>query len=368
MIRHPLQPFDARTVTPGDLGTPGDPSPSIPPHWQGACAAAGPRRRSRHSYRRRCPRPPRRDIDLAALIALLTHPAKGFLKQRLDVGIRYEEDDPSDALPVELDALEKWGVGNRLLRDRLAGISEADCRQAEWRRGVLPPGPLGVRALEDVMDDLRPLVDRTAELRAKPRRSVDVTATLEDGRQLRGTVSGLHDTTLVGVSFSKLGAAARLKAWINVVALTAADPDTPWAAATVGRGRVGKPQCATLTPLTHQQATEVLEQLVELYELGLREPLPIPIKSAAEYALTRFGGADPPEAHARAKTIWTSGKYPGEDDDGAHLQVWGRRVPFDTLLTALRPDEVAGGEPDRFAELATRLWFPLLEHEQRAIL
>ena len=96
----------------------------------------------------------------------------------MDVGVRFEEDDPSDALPVELDALEKWGVGNRLLRDRLAGISEADCRQAEWRRGVLPPGPLGLRTLEAVLDELRPLVDKTAALRAKPRRTVDVTADL----------------------------------------------------------------------------------------------------------------------------------------------------------------------------------------------
>ena len=112
----------------------------------------------------------------------------------------------------------------------------------------------------------------------------------------------------------------------------------------------------------------MLEQLVELYDAGLREPLPIPVKSAAEYAAARFGGADPPEAHAGPRRYGRQGKYPGEDDDGAHLQVWGRRVPFDTLLTALRPDEVAGGEPDRFAELATRLWFPLLEHEQRAIL
>ena len=368
VVRHPLQPFDARTVTPAALGTPGRSFTFDPAALKGASAAAGPRHQVPVFLPSPLPKMPRQDIDLTALSALLTHPAKGFLKQRLDVGVRFEEDDPSDALPVELDALEKWGVGNRLLRDRLAGISEADCRQAEWRRGVLPPGPLGVRTLEDVLNDLRPLVDRTAALRAKPRRTVDVTATLDDGRQLRGTVSGVHDTVLVGVSFSKLGAAARLKAWINIVALTATDPDTPWGAATVGRGRVGQPQCATLTPLTRQQATEVLEQLVELYDRGLREPLPIPVKTAAEYASIRFGGADPSEAHARAKMKWTSGKFPGEDDDGAHLQVWGPHAPFDTLLTALRPDEVSGGEPDRFAELATRLWFPLLEHEQRAVL
>ena len=52
----------------------------------------------------------------------------------------------------------------------------------------------GYATLETVLDDLRPLVDKTAALRAKPRRTVDVVVDLADGRQLRGTVGGLHET------------------------------------------------------------------------------------------------------------------------------------------------------------------------------
>jgi exodeoxyribonuclease V gamma subunit len=314
------------------------------------------------------PAPPRQDLDLGDLAALLTNPAKGFLRQRLDVGVRFDEDDPSDSLPVELNALEKWGVGSRLLRDGLAGVSEADSRQSEWRRGVLPPGPLGSRALDEVLNDVRPLVEKTASLRVKPRRNVDVTVELADGRQLRGTVGSIHETVQVTVSYSKLGPAARLRAWINLLALTASDPETPWGAATVGRGEAGHPACATLTPLSRDQALEQLEQLVGLYDKGLREPLPMPVKTAHEYAAARFRDADVSEARRRAGMKWTSGTYPGEDDDQAHQQVWGRRAPFETLLAPAQPDESWGGEPDRFAELAVRLWFPLLGHEQRAVL
>ncbi|MEP6559943.1 MAG: exodeoxyribonuclease V subunit gamma [Nakamurella sp.] len=366
LVRHPLQPFDHRTVTPGELGTIGRAFTFDPAALNGARAAAAPRLPVPVFLPAPLPALPPGDVDLDELVKLLIHPAKGFLKQRLDIGIRFEEDDPSDALPVELDSLEKWGVGNRLLRDRLAGISEADCQQAEWRRGVLPPGPLGARTLNAVLDDLRPLVDKTAALRAKPRRTVDVVADLANGRQLRGTVSGLHDTILVAVSFSKLGAAARLKAWITVVALTASSPDTPWGAATVGRDKPGHPKCATLTPLTGERAAQVLQQLIELFDRGLREPLPMPVKSAAEYAEHRFRNADVQDAHYRAKQKWTSNKFPGEDDDGAHQQIWGRNAPFDTLLTPVLPADIGAGEPDRFSELATRLWFPLLDHEQQA--
>jgi exodeoxyribonuclease V gamma subunit len=153
-----------------------------------------------------------------------------------------------------------------------------------------------------------------------------------------------------------------------MLALSAGHPDKPWGAATVGRGDRGRPQCATLTPIKAQAALPVLQQLVELYDRGLREPLPMPVKSAAEYAAHRLRGADVDDAEYRARMKWATGSFPGEDDDAAHAQVWGRRAPFETLLTATPPDETWGGEPHRFGELAVRMWFPLLDHERRSVL
>ena len=88
-------------------------------------------------------------------------------------------------------------------------------------------------------------------------------------------------------------------------------------------------------------------------------------RAAAEYAAGRVRGLELDDAHYRAKQKWASGTYPGEDDDAAHTQVWGRHAPFETLLTARLPDESWGGEPHRFGELAVRLWAPLLDHERK---
>ena len=49
------------------------------------------------------PQPPA-DVELADLHRLLAHPARGFLRQRLQVAETRSEDEPADALPVELDA------------------------------------------------------------------------------------------------------------------------------------------------------------------------------------------------------------------------------------------------------------------------
>ena len=50
----------------------------------------------------------------------------------------------SDAMPVEIDQLETWGVGDRMLDDMMRGIHPDTAREIEWRRGALPPGQLGL--------------------------------------------------------------------------------------------------------------------------------------------------------------------------------------------------------------------------------
>jgi exodeoxyribonuclease V gamma subunit len=49
---------------------------------------------------------------------------------------------------------------------------------------------------------------------------------------------------------------------------------------------------------------------------------------------------------------WKTGKYPGEDQEQAHLRVWGKDFALDDL--------VAAGLPD----YAARLWRPMLEAEK----
>jgi len=364
VVRHPLQPFDPRNVTAGALGTPG-PFSFDATALAGALAAAGTRVQPAPFLETPLAPVPAADIDLADLSSLLTNPARGFLRQRLDVALRYEENEPSDSLAVELDNLELWAIGDRLLRDRLAGASDDDCLQAEWRRGVLPPGVLGTRTLERALSEVEPLVAGTAELRAGEPRTVDVVVPLGDGLELRGSVPDVHDTCLVTVGYSRLGAAARLRAWVSLVALSAAHPEIDWTAVTVGRGAGGRPRRSLLGPLESQLARDVLSQLLDLRGRALREPLPMAVKTSAAYAEARRDGNDPMYAARKAEQQWASGNFPGEEASPAHLQVWGSATPLSTLLTqAPRPDERWAGEPTRFGELAMRLWTPLLDSEQ----
>ncbi len=55
-------------------------------------------------------------------------------------------------MPVDINALEEWTVGDRMLSDILGGLAPDDARQAEWRRGTLPPGQLGWRKVTEIRD------------------------------------------------------------------------------------------------------------------------------------------------------------------------------------------------------------------------
>ncbi len=363
---HPLQPFAPRNFEPGALLP--DRSFSFDPlSYAGAQAAAGPRTEQLPVYGGALPAQPPADVDLADLRRLLTHPARGFLRQRLQVAETRGEDEPADALPVELDALEQWAVGERVLRERLAGLDPAACLALEQHRGGLPPGPLGLAHLRDIGPKVEALLAASALDREQPPESYDVDVALPDGTRLAGTVADVRGDTLLSLTYSRLGARHRLLAWIDLVALTVARPDREWRAAAVGRGQGRRATRSTFDPLPAAEATDALAELVALYRAGLRSPLPLPVKTAAAYAERRTN-ADTPTARQGAERAWLTDRFPGEQEDPEHVLLYGEHAPL-TVLTTQRPEPGEGGpgwhrdETDRFGLLARRLWGRLLDAE-----
>ena len=357
VVRHPLQPFDARNFVAGRLGRLG-PFSHDQAALAGARAAAGSRAPARAFLPGPLP-PPDRDepVELEALVGFVEHPVKAFLRQRLGLVPRADDDEIADALPVELAALDTWQVGERMLRARLAGAQLDACQQAEWRRGVLPPGPIGTRALEELGKEVEPLVEAAAAAAAAGGEpgAVDVAARLPGGRLVAGTVGDVRGTTVLRVTYSRLAAKHRLRAWALLLALQVGGPGGQWSAVTIGRGRRGSSRVsrATLTGVSPADALRHLGELVDLYDCGLREPLPIPPAASCAYATARHGGSSRDEARADAARAWRDGH---EHEDRHHVLVWGDQPQFDDRLWQLE-------QADRLDALACRLWFPLLDAE-----
>lgn len=341
---HPLQPFDIRNVTPGAL-VPEGPFTFDPTALTAAQASAGQRAERPPFFAHQLPALPTGDVALEDLVTFFRDPVKGFFRS-LEYTLPWDVDGVTDEMPVEIDALEEWTVGDRMLSDILRGMTPADAQQAEWRRGTLPPGQLGWRRAIALRDQCALLAAEALRHRGTDPQAYDVDIDLGTGRRLTGTVSRVFGDRLVSVTYSKLDGKHLLQSWIPLLALAAGLPDRDWSAVCIGRPRRGD------TPRVEglgrpDDPVGLLADLVAIYDAGRREPLPLPIKTSYAWAAARHAGDDP---EREAGFRWRSGRFPGEDEAPAHVRAWGRGAPLSRL---------AG-----LGEYSERLWLPMLQAER----
>jgi len=207
--------------------------------------------------------------------------------------------------------------------------------------------------------------------------SFDVRVDLGDGSSVVGTVAGIYDNTVLNVTYSKLGPAARLIAWLRLLAVTASTPDRPFEARTIGRaaGTRFTTSTATIAPLgpdtetRRAEAVKELRVLADLFRRGMCEPLPLYCKTSGAWAEAPLRGRIPERSAAGA---WESG-YSGynEDQDAEHELVLGPGLSFSAMIErsgSPRTDESGDGwdpsESSRFGRYACRLWAGLLAREE----
>ena len=356
LTRHPLQPFDPANFTVDPGHDQGEPFSFDPETLRGVLSS----RRARRPATTTFDTAGLPEVELPEVIALpelvrfLQHPVRALLRARAGLAPWSEQDSDGDQLPVQLEPLTAWGMGDRLLRLHLEGVDLERLSAAEWRRGTLPPRAFGHQALRKVLDNVRQVAEATRPFLVGPRQGCDVVAQLGDHTVI-GTLSTLHEDRLVSVNYSWVGAKHRLLAWVELLALTAACPDRSWQSVTVGRGRP-----SVLGPVPGPWATMVLADLVQLYRTGLGEPLPLGPKTSAEYARIRYEGKSVDTLKDKLHRTWN------EERDPAYESFFGRGVTFETLLEeSSRPEEERGSlaEPSRFGTLARRVWHPLLGSE-----
>ncbi|WP_375432300.1 exodeoxyribonuclease V subunit gamma [uncultured Friedmanniella sp.] len=367
-VRHRLQPYDAANFVPvrDRGGRTSGPFSFDRAALRGARAAAGARTPPVPVFGRTvlAALPEGEPVELAELVRFYRHPVRALLRTRAGVSLYTEEETPDPQIPVDLDGLGRWEIGERLLEQRLQGADLDVLRAAEWRRGQLPPRAFGAQALKAVTDQVAEVEATAAPYLGSVAAKVEISGQLGD-RPLVGTVTGVHGEDVVTVSFSRLSARHRLAAWLELLALSAARPGRPWRAVCVARRGL-----VVLGPVESAWAARALSDLVELAQVGLREPLPFAAKTSALYSEIRRTGREP------TRQQWTSlaREWAQETDDSYgrffSTDPEGRgRTGLDLLLAEPhRPGEELGAivEPTRFGTLARRVFDPLLYIEGRS--
>ena len=214
LVRHPLQPFDPRNFA-GRRAPWGFDRTML----DGAEALAGERPEpGAVPARARCSPPGEAVVEVEDLVRFARHPVRAFLRRRLGVTVAEYDDEVEDALPIELDGLERWSVGERMLQARLAGAERRGAILAEIARGTLPPGALGRPEIERVEPDVDAIVEQVREAHAGRGRARSTCGSRVGGRLISGTVPDVCGDVLRTVTLlarepappdRRLGAAAR---------------------------------------------------------------------------------------------------------------------------------------------------------------
>ena len=333
-------------------------------------------------------------VELQQLIEFFQHPIKHLLQKGLQLNLDEQVELVQDREPIELDGLERWQLANELLcPDHGASVEQMAAMQAA--QGRLPLGTAGAVLHEQQ----RELADAARELAAQQHQGLAALPELQldprlVGVQISGRVPHRWGDRCVLARVGSADEGRRFVApWIYHLAWRAqqTEEDSHVVQVLVRRTE----QTVTrrvfefrLSPAPGEHPAEYarrrLQQLVQLYHRGMREPIRLLPLSSYTFAKQihdriswRHKHNDPPpqlledqrqlgEACYQALKVWRRRTYHesprGDADDLYVAQVHGDHCPLtvDGSETGRRP------HPD-FVELALQFWWPLLQarHERR---
>ena len=271
------------------------------------------------------PREEERTVELKSLLDFFSNPAAFFLRRRL--GFRLEDTDETlpENEPMEVDALAKYGLRNELFQPMLCG-TDAPGPGGFTARAMLPPGSIGTQHFDQLQQAVRAFHHHVAPLLGAEKpdepRLADLTL---GGFTLSGVLDSIYAGRMVLFRPAKLKPKDWLRAWIRHLIWCASEP-APELHLTV---LAGEDRTVFFGP-PEKPASELLQELLEIYWRGLSEPVPFFPSSAFAFGqalASQSKRARPPLELAQRE--WNGGQNMfAEKDDAAYRLCFGERDPL----------------------------------------
>jgi exodeoxyribonuclease V gamma subunit len=299
-------------------------------------------------------------VTLGDLHTFLLRPVQTFFTERMGVRLPREEEDAGDDLPTAVSGLDAWRLGDELLATRRLGHDERPWLAVEAARGVLPPGVLGARELartdQEVDRVLAVAATHPELLAAATSHTVDAQVA---GVRLLGTVGACVAGGRPGpvrIEYRRDGPKLRLALWLDLLALTVADPSRPWRAVGISRGakdgtKPSRPPVVAVLEVVGDSeadrlatATAGLSTVLDLHRRGRREPLPLFLDTSCALH------------HGSNPKGWRRFVGGGEGDDPYTVLAFGTRTLAELKALRARPDDPPGAAGGRAQRYADHLW------------
>ncbi|CAB1072259.1 Exodeoxyribonuclease V gamma chain (EC [Olavius algarvensis Delta 1 endosymbiont] len=284
-------------------------------------------------------------LDLDSLGRFFLNPARYLVQKRLGIVL---EDDlylSDERETFQLQPLERYLIGQNLLKNRLSGVTLQDFRPVQKATGQLPPGRVGDYYYSDMSIEVQNFARRIEKYAtARVLEPIDV-AFETAGVEITGRLAPLAEFGCVRIRYGRLRAEDLLKAWIEHLVYCHTAPED-FAKHTY---LICKDRAVQFEPLTDSLPN--LAVLLKLYQRGLESPLHFFPQSSFEYAEKVLVKSVPElTALSQAKSKWTGGGYSknikAESQDPYYDLCFRQTDPFD----------------EQFKQIAIAVFEPLLDH------
>lgn len=351
---HPLQPFSARYFHEGDELF------SYANEWQ--ALHQSPQQTTENQIL--APHVQDEPLSIGQLQDFLRNPVRHFFSQRLKVFFEAAEVPLADEEPFVLDALQRYSLSDNLLKAALADMDNPEqVLEAQARRlqnsGLLPMAGFGESLQRELIEPLPDLLQRYQQLLAlwptSLASALPVSLELHDVR-VEGWLGGLHqraDGGLLSITTipNSIGSTKSRK-WHRLT--------RPWVDHLVAcasglvmtTALVASDDSLILDPMEVEPARKTLGDLLLAWKSGMRQPLPIAVKTAFAW----LGQSEPIKAEAAARKAYEGDGLTTDGERRESVALARQFADYDALVA----DET-------FIDWCDALYRPLFEAPWRSM-
>lgn len=281
----------------------------------------------------RLPEPdvPYKNVSVGELIAFFQHPARYMLQQRLGIYLQDETVLDEDEEMFDLDALDKYSMGQELLDRFLGSESTEGYQKAARAQNRLPDGWPGRQAFERQEREAREfgaLIQR--ELEQEKLEPVKINVSIDEFH-LAGRLDRIYEKEQLLYRFGQIRAKDVIELWIRHLAFQIGKPkDHPGASRLCARDK--KKTLAVFRLPSISNARDILGDLLALYWSGLQENILFFPNSSYAYTHELLNKDKDEEGAMRAaekEWVDTYRGYPKEGDDPYNIRLMGSINPME---------------------------------------
>ncbi|MEM7366437.1 MAG: exodeoxyribonuclease V subunit gamma, partial [Pseudomonadota bacterium] len=281
------------------------------------------------------------EMDVSDLTRFFRHPVRFWLNVRLGVNLQIGEDALADTETFQLSPLARYQIADAALATLARGDDVEAFREAMVTSGLVLPGPMGNRQLDQQIDKAVAVAAALAQFDEAPT-AINHVIGLPNNLTLTGHIDNIRDNILLDIRTGQLRKRQLIDLWIRHLFACTTGSVARSIAISVDKEA---PVLHALRAVSPDQAISLLSQLTVHFKDGLQAPLMFIPETSYAWASSLAAGDSEHQATRKAQRTWSQTAY-SEAFDREYQRVFN----FDDLYQPA------------FESIAVDIWQPVLEH------